>query len=256
MNLLDNYLRPPEACAQWCRSQPYEIQVLDDAAEVDLDWWNLRLRLHHLDIRLRGRDADGRIVDTGQAVALRGDLRVGSELLDGGDQTLGLMYLCAAWQGGHKRRKPPRRFPRMDSYDLRRDEYPLDKIRRVLDGCVTDRTLPHDLTNGWSGFPETPDVGPGLLATFMWAAGVKLDGGRAQFIDQHGLSSLVHCGWMGLEVLSGCTRRRYNGYVELLESWSQIIQRPPELIECWLVSRWHARKMEIRTGQRFQPSLF
>lgn len=256
MYLLDNYLQPPEACAQWCRTQPYEIQVLDDAADVDLDWWNSRLRSHHLDIRLRGRDNDGQIIDTGSAVILRGDLRVDSPLIGGGDHTLGLMYLCAAWQGGHRRRQPARRFPRMESFDLRKDEYPLDRIRAVLDGCVNDRALPHDTTTGWSGFPETPDVGPGLLATFMWAADVRLDSGRAQLIDQHGLSSLVHCGWMELPVLGGCTRRRFNLYAELLQSWSQILQGPPELIECWLVNRWHARRMEIRRGQRFQPSLF
>ncbi|WP_200182823.1 hypothetical protein [Tomitella biformata] len=201
MNLLDNYLQPPEECAQWCRNQPYELQVLDDAADVDLDWWNLKLRVQHLDIRLRGRDSDGREVSVGKSMVLRGDLYPGSPLIEGEDRTLGLLYLCAAWQGGHRRRHAARRFPRTESYDLRKDEFPLDRIRSVLDGCIKSKSLPYDKTKGWSGFPETPDVGLGLLATFMWAAEVELDSGRAQLIDQHGLSSLVHCGWMELPVL-------------------------------------------------------
>lgn len=257
MNLLDNPLPPPDACRQWCNTQPYDLQVLDDAADIDLPWWNEKLKFQHFDLRLRGRDADGRIVTSGRAAVLRSDLRLDSPLIDGDDKTLGLLYLCAAWQGGHRRRHSARRFPRMEIYDLRHDEqHPLDRIRSVLDQCITEQSLPYDTTKGWSGFPETPDVGLGLLAIFMWAVDVRLDSGRAQLIDQNGLSSLTHCGWMEHPALTGYTRRRYNRYLDLLESWSQTVQKPTELVECWLVNRWHARKMEVRSGHSYQPSLF
>lgn len=256
MNLIEGILPPPPECVQWCRAQPYQLQVMDDGAPVDLKWWNARLRFQHLDFCLRGRDLDARVVADGKATVLRSDLSLDSPLIDGDDKVLGLLYLCAAWQSGHPSRWSIRRFPRVEAVGLRRGEYPLDRIRGVLDHCITHKSLIHSAIRRQSDFPETPDVGLGLLATFMWAVGVEFEGRRAQLIDQNGLSTLVHCGSLELPVLGNYTRNRYNRYLELLDAWSQAIGTPPEMVECWLVSRWHARKQEARAGGFYQPRLF
>ena len=49
---------------------------------------------------------------------------------------------------------------------------------------------------GPSGWPMTPGVGVSLLSAFMWAAEVSVEGGRAQLIDQFGVSTLIHEGWL------------------------------------------------------------
>ena len=126
----------------------------------------------------------------------------------------------------------------------------------MLDACINNQSLPFDRSKGWSSFPETPDVGLGLLATFMWAAEVAFETGRAQLIDQYGLSTLTHCGWIEVPSLGGYTRRRYYRYLEVLDAWSQVTQAPPEMVESWLVNRWSARKMAARTGNWHHPTLF
>lgn len=35
-----------------------------------------------------------------------------------------------------------------------------------------------------------------LMATFLWAAKASVDGGHAQLIDQYGVSTLIHEGWL------------------------------------------------------------
>jgi len=40
MSRLDEGFPPPTACVQWCQHRSYDLHVLDDGVEVDLDWWN------------------------------------------------------------------------------------------------------------------------------------------------------------------------------------------------------------------------
>ncbi|QCB52021.1 hypothetical protein E5720_16210 [Rhodococcus sp. PAMC28707] len=257
MSRLDEGFAPPTACVQWCQLRTYDLNVLDDGVEVDLDWWNKHLDRAGHDIRLRGRNLDGHIVSDGVATVQRNDLRIDTDLADGEHDSLGLLFLCAAWQGSHKNRKAIRRFPDVHNPHLTRpDENPVAKTLTVLQRCIRDHAVP-ELPNGsWSGWPDTPGVGTSLMATFLWAAKASVDGGRAQLIDQYGVSTLIHEGWLEDPAVTGFTRRRYDRYVQLLSNWAVDIGTSPELIEMWLVQRWSARKSEARFGSHAQPTLF
>ncbi|MFT7024270.1 MAG: hypothetical protein ACJA07_003380 [Rhodococcus sp. (in: high G+C Gram-positive bacteria)] len=62
------------------------MNVLDDGVVVDLDWWNKHLERAGHDIRLSGRNLDGKFVTDGFATVQRNDLRIGTDLA-GGDTT-------------------------------------------------------------------------------------------------------------------------------------------------------------------------
>ncbi|WP_072804161.1 8-oxoguanine DNA glycosylase OGG fold protein [Rhodococcoides yunnanense] len=257
MSRLDEGFAPPAACVQWCQLRSYDLHVLDDGVEVDLGWWNDHLDRAGHDIRLRGRNLDGQVVSDGLATIQRNDLRIGTELADAEHASLGLLFLCAAWQGSHRYRKAVRRFPDINNPHLMRpNESPVAKTLAVLDSCVRDRRLP-DLQNGsWSGWPDAPGVGVSLMASFLWATKGSVRGGRGQLIDQFGVSTLIHEGWLEDPAVTGFTRRRYDRYVELLTGWATDIGTSPELVEMWLVQRWSARVREAREGLHAEPTLF
>ncbi|MFE3289402.1 hypothetical protein [Rhodococcus sp. NPDC059234] len=256
MHLSDEGFEPPEACVQWCRTRSYPLHVLDDGAQVDLDWWNGHLAQAGHEIRLRGRDLDGRVVAEGVAVVQRNDLRRGSELVEPDDDGLGLLFLCAAWQGAHPHRRFKRRFPDVVNPHARVGEDPLARIRGVLRHCARERSLPNAASASWSGWPETPGVGVSLLAVYLWAVEAGTSSGRAQLIDQYGVSTLIHEGWLEDPSVSGFTLRRYDRYVTLLGDWAAQANTRPELIEMWLVQRWSARLREARQGALAEPTLF
>lgn len=242
---------------QWCQLRSYDLHVLDDGVEVSLDWWNDHLDLAGHDIRLRGRNLDGKIVTDGTATIQRNDLRFGTELADAEHDSLGLLFLCAAWQGSHRHRKAKRRFPDITNPHLSSpEEDPIAKTLAVLDSCRRNRTVP-DLPNGsWSGWPDAPGVGVPLMATFLWATEASVEGGNAQLLDQFGVSTLIHEGWLEDPAVTGFTRRRYDRYVELLARWANQIGTSPELVEMWLVQRWSARLSQSREGIYAAPTLF
>lgn len=254
MHLLDEGFEPPEACVQWCGARAYPLHVLDDGVHVDLNWWNHHLRESEHEIVLHGRDLDGRVVDRGTAIVQRNDLRLDSELFDADHDGLGLLFLCAAWRSAHRARRATRRLP--DVFDPYTPKDPLRKIKLILDHCATSRTLPPASSSNWSGWPDTPGVGVSLMAVYLWAVGVTREGIRAQLIDQHGVSTLIHEGWLEEPSVSGFTLRRYDRYQELLRTWSIQARTHPELIEMWLVQRWNARVQEARSGARAEPTLF
>lgn len=74
MSRLDEGFPPPTACVQWCQHRSYDLHVLDDGVEVDLDWWNGHLDRAGHDLRLRGHNLDGEIVEYGGATVQRNDL--------------------------------------------------------------------------------------------------------------------------------------------------------------------------------------
>ncbi|WP_373453543.1 MULTISPECIES: 8-oxoguanine DNA glycosylase OGG fold protein [unclassified Rhodococcus (in: high G+C Gram-positive bacteria)] len=78
----------------------------------------------------------------------------------------------------------------------------------------------------------------------------------AHLIDQHGVSTLIHEGWLEDPSVTGFTRRRYDRYVELITAWATDIGTSPELVEMWLVQRWTARLNEARHGRYTAPTLF
>ncbi|WP_338890482.1 hypothetical protein [Rhodococcus sovatensis] len=257
MSRLDEGFTPPTACVQWCQLRSYDLNVLDDGVAVDLEWWNDHLRRAGHDIRLRGRNLDGKIVTEGTAIVQRNDLRVGTELTAGEHPSLGLLFLCAAWQGSHRHRKAMRRFPDVSNPHLRHpDENPFAKTLAVLDSCIRNRVVPDFPDGSWSGWPDAPGVGVALMATFLWAVKASVEGGPAQLIDQFGVSTLIHEGWLEDPAVTGFTRRRYDRYVELLTGWSNEIGTRPELVEMWLVQRWSARLHQARDGSFSAPTLF
>lgn len=256
MHPFDEGFEPPEDCALWCSTRSYELHVLDDGATVDLDWWNRHLERDEQEIRLKGRDLDGRVVSGGRATVLRNDLRPGSDLVDGGPDTLGLLYLCAAWQSGHGSRQVRRRFPDVRNPHAPKGVDPLATITAVLDHCAKHKRLPAVPTGTWSGWPDTPGVGVVLLTAYLWAVGATTEAGRVQLVDQHGVSTLIHQGWLENPAVTGFTLRRYTRYVEVLNSWADRARTRPELVERWLVERWAARLHEARTGALAEPTLF
>ncbi|MBP1159819.1 hypothetical protein [Rhodococcus sp. PvR099] len=256
MHFGDEGFEPPDACLQWCRTRSYPLHVLDDGAPVDLDWWNEHLARAGHEIRLRGRDLDGRIVPEGIATVQRNDLRLGSELAETDHAGLGLLFLCAAWQGAHPHRRFKRRFPDVVNPHARVGEDQLARIRSVLDHCARERALPHAASASWSGWPETPGVGVSLLAVYLWAVEARIYGARPQLIEQFGVSTLIHEGWLEDPSVSGFTLRRYDRYVALLNAWAAQANTHPELIEMWLVQRWSARLREARQGALVEPTLF
>lgn len=142
MHAYDEGFEPPKACAEWCRLRMYDLQVLDDGVTVDLKWWNDHLKDAGHDIRLRGRNLDGRIVTSGKAVVPRNDLRLGSELVNADHDGVGLLFLCAAWRSAHPRRRSARRFPNVVDAHAPAGRDPLDKIKGVLDYCAKTKALP------------------------------------------------------------------------------------------------------------------
>jgi hypothetical protein len=138
----------------------------------------------------------------------------------------------------------------------RPNESPLAKTLTVLDSCVRDRRLPDLPTESWSGWPDAPGVGVSLMATFLWAVKGSVAGGPAQLIDQFGVSTLIHEGWLEDPAVTGFTLRRYDRYVALLTRWATDIGTRPELVEMWLVQRWSARVREARFGSHAAPTLF
>ncbi|WP_424805941.1 hypothetical protein [Rhodococcus sp. 27YEA15] len=256
MQIEDEGFEPPEACVQWCRARSYDLHVLDDGAKVDLNWWNHHLHEAGHEIRLHGRDADGKIVDSGFAIVQRNDLRRGSELVEADHQGLGLLFLCAAWQSAHSGRRFARRFPDVFNTQVAEGEDSLKSIKSALDYCLKNRRLPTVHRDTWSGWPVTPGVGVSLLAAFMWAAEVSEDHGRSQLVDQHGVSTLLHEGWLEDPAVSSFTLRRYHRYNQLLRSWATKAQTHPELIELWLVRRWNARVQKAQHGEHAMLTLF
>lgn len=256
MHPFDEGLRPPEDCVLWCSTRQYDIHVLDDGAIVDLDWWNRHLERDEHEIRLKGRDLDGRVVSGGRATILRNDLRLGSELVDTDHAGLGLLFLCAAWQSGHGSRQVRRRFPDVRNPHTPTGIDPLATIKAVLDHSAKHRRLPDIPGGSWTGWPDTPGVGVVLLATYLWAVGTTVDARPAQLVDQHGVSTLIHQGWLENPAVTGFTLRRYTRYVDVLDSWAAQAETRPELVERWLVERWAARLHEARTGALAEPTLF
>ncbi|MCJ0978723.1 hypothetical protein MTX35_13475 [Rhodococcus sp. ARC_M12] len=116
--------------------------------------------------------------------------------------------------------------------------------------------MPDHPNSTWSGWPDAPGVGMSLMATFLWAVKASVYGGPAQLIDQYGVSTLIHEGWLEDPSVTGFTRRRYDRYVKLITAWATDIGTSPELVEMWLVQRWSARLNEARHGRYTAPTLF
>ncbi|EHK83750.1 8-oxoguanine DNA glycosylase OGG fold protein [Rhodococcus pyridinivorans] len=256
MHPYDQGFEPPQACSEWCRARSFALQVLDEGVTVDLKWWNSHLERTGHDIRLRGRNLDGRIIDDGDAIVQRNDLRLDSELIEADHAGLGLLFLCAAWRSAHPRRRGARRFPDVRDAHAPKDRDRFTKIKGVLDYCAKTKSLPDTARQTWSGWPDTPGVGVSLLATYLWAVEVRTEAGPAQLLDQHAVSTLIHEGWLEDPSVADFTLRRYHRYLELLNMWASLIATRPEMVEMWLVDRWHARICEARDGSHATPRLF
>ena len=88
--------------------------------------------------------------------------------------------------------------------------------------------MPDHPNSTWSGWPDAPGVGMSLMATFLWAVKASVYGGPAQLIDQYGVSTLIHEGWLEDPSVTGFTRRRYDRYIELITAWATDIGTSPD----------------------------
>lgn len=239
-------LPPPAACVRWCDEQHPDHTVLDDASRVDLDWWNHRLAIADLPVRIRARDLDGHVVHKGTGFIQRTDLRPDGPLLAPADvrassRRLGLLYLCAAWLREHPLRCAAKRFPLVfNAYGIP-GRSRTTQVDEFLRHCLSGERMPRRISRG--GWPPAPHLGVALRATIMWAAGAHTCAGRRpQLIDQYGVNTLVREGWLGKSTVSGFTVREYDVYVGLVDRWAGEIGTAPELVEMWLVHEWRRRR--------------
>ncbi|MBY6367991.1 8-oxoguanine DNA glycosylase OGG fold protein [Rhodococcoides corynebacterioides] len=230
----------PEACIRWCGSRSYEVDVLDDMAHVDLEWWNRHLREHRIPVHLPGRSADGAWTDEGHAHLPRRDLRASSRTLRlYGDPELVRLYLCLAWLSGTRDVRRVRRFA-----DVRARGVP-SPLTPILDGLAMFRREPALVDVGphrtWSGWPHTPGVGRVPMSLYAWAVCDDDTAGCPQVVAQDGLSALVRHGWSEKPSIEGLTLTRYHRYCSVLERWARQAGVRPELVELWLVRSWQDR---------------
>lgn len=170
----DGELAVPEDCVAWCREQDYGVSVCDDMAPVDLDWWNRRLERHAIPTRIVGRDADGAPTDHGIGYLRRADLTVDlhADTVTGhGSPELGVLYRAAAWLSGHPHRDRRRTFP--DVGTAARPGHDVDAITTALAACrhAPWQAIPDAAPRRrWSGWPQTPGVGPTVTANSPWVS--------------------------------------------------------------------------------------
>ncbi|WP_188544323.1 8-oxoguanine DNA glycosylase OGG fold protein [Rhodococcoides trifolii] len=230
----------PEACIEWCRARSYEYDVLGDQSEVDLDWWNTRLRAASIPAELHAGSYAGFDTDTGIAYIRRGDLAT-QRLSPRMDLTT--LYLCAAWLIGNRARTKAKRFADARDFSDEGKDAPFERIESALDQCRCPPAL-FDLgpQRQWSGWPKAPGFGPVTLSLFAWAAGSDAMIDRPQLVDEQALCELVHLGWVEKPAATGITVKRYLKYCEVLSGWSRQAGVRAELIEMWLVRSWRARQ--------------
>ncbi|WP_040775074.1 hypothetical protein [Rhodococcus rhodnii] len=244
MDLRDEVLTVPDECVQWCATEPHDVAVLDDTVAIDLDWWNRRLERDEIPVQLRGRDEDGRVVESGQAFVRRDELAPGPLA----PTDLESLYLCAAWLYSHRDRSRARRF--VDVRSWRTPDKPFDVITAAFETC---RTRPSLLDGGpfreWSGWPKAPGVGRPLLSLFCWAT-YDAGGERPQLLDQQAVASLIRHGWIGNPVAGNFTVKQYVRYTDLLHDWARRARTTPELVEMWLTRDWRRRVAEADDRRR------
>lgn len=196
------------------------------------------------------------MVTSGKATVLRNDLYLRTELVDADHAGLGLLFLCAAWRSAHPKRRAARRFPDVSNRFTAPGVHRHAGIKAAIDQLIHDGRLPEYNYSTQSGWPDLPNIGVPLTSLFLWAMNIRSDGRRAQVLDQHGVSTLIHEGWLEDPSVSGFTRRRYDRYLDLLHRWAGETKSQPELVERWLVERWNARVQEAGSGALAEPTLF
>lgn len=236
----DQGLAIPAECVAWCRAQDYDVEVGDDMARVDLDWWNTRLARHHIPVALSGRDPDGQPTDHGTAHLRRADLN-DDTLPARGPADLVVLYRTAAWLSGHHDRPHARRFPDVRTPIAGGDG--LEVITTALRWCRDHHPMSADPGpyRNHSGWPRTPGVGPALLSLYCWAVHDTTAGGRPQLLDPHSVATLIYLGWLEDPSVAHFTASRYRRYDALLHQWATTAQVSAELIEMWLNQHWRHR---------------
>lgn len=249
MNICDIDTVPSE-CAQWCHANDYGTTILDDIADVDLDWWNTRLADHKIPVRISGRDPDGTPITGGRAFLRRGDIP-GGVLPDAGRADLAVLYRAAAWLfGRHEYRQMPIRCHRARFVDVRSPSGGAgDEFTAITNALRVCRQTPLDLHDpgGAGPWPRIPGVGPVVLSLYLWAA-CHTGGPRPQLLDQDALSSLCYLGSTQRPVANDATRNRYRHYNRLLYHWADQANTCPELVEMWLTITWRQRAHHAAGG--------
>lgn len=262
----------PYGLVEWCRRQPLPMALYEDAASVDLDWWNLKLWEHKVPVTLLGRGPDGEIVDTGIAEISRRDIythaRFSSDV-DGSPFVWGqgsadmerarsaeqsndpghlltLLYLCAAWSSGHPLRRNRRVFRRYseDRGDGVYTEVPpalAASARFIDDRDLAFAVLQHPET--WLGRLEdgahVPGLGPVVSTHFLAALSVARRAPRVVPVEPAAINMLIRCGWHEFDASESLTTRNFSVFQETVHDWAKEARTAPELVEMWLVKSWH-----------------
>lgn len=273
----------PYAMVEWCRRQPLPMALYEDAATVDLDWWNLKLWEHSVPVTLLGRGPDGEIVDTGIAEISRLDIFTharfkgdvddspfvwaqgpeamerarSAERSNDAGHLLTLLYLCAAWSSGHPHRRNRRVFHRYseDSGEGLFAEVPsalAASASFIEDRDLAFAVLQHPDT--WLGRLEdgqsVPGLGPVVATHFLAALSVARRAPRVVPVEPAAINMLIRCGWHEFDASESLTTRNFSVFQETIHDWAKEARTAPELVEMWLVKSWHELGSLDRRGVR------
>lgn len=244
----------PDACASWCRAQPPGVLVADEYVSIDLDLWNLRLAEKGVDLRLVGGGPDGGRVETGIGYLRRSDLWAAGRRARGSlEESVVALYMCAAWLSSHPTRSgmrrglPDFRVPERDRTGWRSVSshgYPL-----VLHDVVDWLDAPSEAMNLLRhGAPEgragrgVPDLGYPLASLYLSALAMAWSDQRIVPVDPAGIGTLIHSGWTEVDSSSRLTPRRFQRYLDVVQTWGREAGVDPLVVEMWLVHEWHQRR--------------
>lgn len=262
----------PDALVQWCRKQPLPLALYEDSATVDLDWWNHKLWDHKIPITLLGRGPDGEIVDEGTAEITRLDIfkharfsgvvesspfswgagqsalsvpEPSSEEHDPG-HLLTLLYLCAAWASGHRKRSNRREF---HMYCEPPGEDGAIAVSRALASSADFINMPGlsyavlqrpNTALGRLGAGErVPGLGPVVTSHFLAALSVARGVGRRVPVEPAAVNMLVRSGWHEFGPGETLSTRNYCLFQDTIRCWAKEVKTAPELVEMWLVDSWN-----------------
>lgn len=244
----------PEACVEWCRAQAPAVLVADEYVEIDLDRWNLRLANKRLDLRLVGGGPDGGRVESGTGYLARSDLWAAGRRARGSlEEAVVALYMCAAWLSSHPRRSGIRRglpdfrvhgrgqvvgrsvsshgFPRVIHEVVDRLDSPAEAMG----------LLKHGGSDGAWG-RGVPDLGYPLASLYLSSLSMAWSARPIAPVDPAGLGTLLHSGWTEVDGSARLTPRRFQRYLEVVETWAEEAGVDPLVVEMWLVREWNERR--------------
>ena len=194
--------------------------VVEQAINVDLDWWNARLRAYGLPGGpMNSRGDDGGVIESGIIPMTRGDVfEIASADLSSADNACRLLWYSLAWGAGAKRRLCDKRLQGVR-----------DGGSRVLDGLVdAARLSSSDAEAAYLAIcPSTKlnlvrYLGPAFATKYLYFSGAGAEDHPSLILDSVVATSLRdRCGWESLSNRGGWPSDTYDRYCNLLARWSR-----------------------------------